>query len=133
MLIWYQNHKVVTGLHCQIKIVRYPQGATAEVAANSVNQGVQHIHSRDIDPLARFVQDQQIRSVNQCPRQQQALEFSSRQGRDRRVAEPFQSDSVERGIDVRVQESARELHQATHGKRKCRADCQPLRNVAHLQ
>ena len=129
----HQDHHVVAGLHRQLEVVRDQQDPTVEIAADPLDQLMEHVRSGDIDALARFVQDQQIGPVDQRPGQQQALELSARQCRDRRTAEAFQTDGRERGVDFTICETPGQLHQATHRQGQRGAYRQSLRDIAHLQ
>ena len=110
----YQDHHVVAGLHRQLEVVRDQQDPTVEIAADPLDQLMEHVRSGDVDTLSRFVQDQQIGPMDQRPGQQQALELAARQRRDRRIAEAFQTDGRKRGVDFASGETAGQPHQATH-------------------
>ena len=80
MLVGHQDDHVVSGRHRPLQIVGDQEDPASEIAANSLDQRVDHIRARNIDALGRLVQDQKIRAVDQRPGQQEPLEFAARQG-----------------------------------------------------
>ena len=100
MFVGHQDHYVVTRFHRSFKVMRDQQDAAVQIAADLFDQLMEQACSGDIDALGRLLEDQQIGPVNQRPSEQQPLKLAARQGRDRRVAEPFQTDGGKRGVNV---------------------------------
>ena len=103
----HQDHYVVTSFHRSFKVMRDQQNAAVQSAADLFDQLMEQACSGDIDALGRLVEDQQIGPVNQRPSEQQPLKLAARQGRDRRVAEPFQTDGGKRGVNVMAGKNGR--------------------------
>ena len=133
MFVRHEDHQVVAGVHGLLEVMGDHQDAAAEVAADPFDQLIHDVRAGHIDALRRLVEDQQVGPVNQRPRHQQPLELAARQGRDRRVAEPFETHSGEGGVDLVSGETAGQRHQAAQGQRQRRAHRQSLRDIAHLQ
>ena len=131
MLVGHQNDDIVAGLCRELDVVGDDQDATAEGAADLLDQLMEDIRSAHVDALGRLVEYQQVGPVDQGPRQQQPLELAAGERRDGRIAEPLQADGSERRVDLAAGEAPRQRHQAAEGKRQRRAYGEALRHIAH--
>ena len=129
----YQYHDIVAGLHGQMKIVGNQQNSAVQISPNVVNQFMQRFRPGYVDTLVGFVENQQIRLLNQGAREEQPLEFTAGKSREGRVAEAFQANSNKRGVNLVLGKSTRQRHDAAHRERQERADCKALRNVSDAQ
>ena len=95
-----QDHHVIARIHGSLEVMRDQQYPATEIAADLFDQLMERALSGKIDPLGWFVENQQSGPVNQSPSEQQPLKLASRQSRDRRIAQPLQTDGSQGSVNI---------------------------------
>ena len=131
MLVGHQNNHVVTRIHDSAQIMRDQQHPAPEIVANLFDQPMEPVGSGEVDALVRLVEYQQLGPVHECSSEQQPLKLPSGQGRDRRIAQPLETNGGKGGVDLLGSKTTRQGHQTAHAEGQRGSEWQPLRNVAH--
>ncbi len=127
-----EDYEVVGLPHRTMEVVRDQQHSAAKLLPNGVDELVEQVLSCRVDPLGRFVQHHQVRSINQHACQEQPLKLAARQRSNLWIPKLFKPYGPKCVVHLLLGESARQVDQTPNRERQGGIECQSLGDIANL-
>ena len=123
----------VRGGHNHVQIMAHHQYGTAAGAAHGLDLSVKTCGTGLVQPLCRFVKDQDIGRLQQRARQQHPLELASRQGGKLVLPQLRHACILQRSLRGLRADPVGQIEEPRHGERERCVNREGLRHVADAQ